>query len=432
LEQLRLLSNLETTTDKLLQIILVGQPELGEMLDSYELRQLGQRITLSCHLFPLTYEETKEYILHRIHIASQKPAVKFSRPAVRSIYMFSGGVPRLINIACDRMLLTAFGHGRHKITGSIAGKAIRELASRGSIRRYRPRRWKTVLLVFLLFGFAFTLLLLLRPDILKRVSQTGILGNVRIERIPVEKKETVSSPQTASLKAPTASREQGTEKSQPEEKPETFGNMLTGMNWQRSRQQALMNAVSLWNTRPEISQSLNSVENDHAFFRLSAKQNGFLIYRLEGDWEAIKNLNLPAVLEFYHPIGLFPVYLTLIKMGEGQVTLMRGQDILERKVSETHSYWSGVAYVPWRNFLDLKGIIPYKSTEDSIITLKILLRGLGFDDIEVNSDYDEQTKRAIRQIQEKHGLKVDGLVGGLTKIALYNEKKSFNIPHITN
>ena len=79
LEQLRLLSNLETTVDKLLQIILVGQPELGEMLDSHELRQLGQRITLSCHLVPLTYKETREYIKHRINIASQKAAPSLIR-----------------------------------------------------------------------------------------------------------------------------------------------------------------------------------------------------------------------------------------------------------------------------------------------------------------------------------------------------------------
>ena len=120
LEQLRLLSNLETDIYKLIQIILVGQPELGEMLDSYELRQLGQRITLSCHLFPLTYKETKGYIQHRINIATQKTGIRFSRAAFRFIYRYSGGIPRLINITCDRALLTAFGVGRHKITGNIA------------------------------------------------------------------------------------------------------------------------------------------------------------------------------------------------------------------------------------------------------------------------------------------------------------------------
>jgi general secretion pathway protein A len=135
LEQLRLLSNLETNTSKLLQIILVGQPELGEMLDSHDLRQLAQRITLSSHLTPLTKKETGKYIEHRLHVASQKPGVQFTRSAFRTIYKYSGGIPRLINIASDRALLTAFGLNKKKITGKIAKASIRELAGRGEMKR---------------------------------------------------------------------------------------------------------------------------------------------------------------------------------------------------------------------------------------------------------------------------------------------------------
>ena len=108
LEQLRLLSNLETNRDKLLQIILVGQPELSEILNSHALRQLGQRITLSYQLSPLTFTECKEYIHYRINIAAQKTAIKFDRSAYRQIYKYSKGIPRVINIVCDRALLTAF------------------------------------------------------------------------------------------------------------------------------------------------------------------------------------------------------------------------------------------------------------------------------------------------------------------------------------
>ncbi|MBW2711993.1 MAG: AAA family ATPase, partial [Deltaproteobacteria bacterium] len=89
LEQLRLLSNLETAKHKLLHIILVGQPELKKTLNSFELRQLSQRISLSCQIIPLNYKEVTEYIEHRISIASQKPGVKFTRAAYRSIYKYS-------------------------------------------------------------------------------------------------------------------------------------------------------------------------------------------------------------------------------------------------------------------------------------------------------------------------------------------------------
>ena len=89
----------------------MGQPELGALLASDDLRQLNQRITLSCHLIPLTLSETREYIRHRIHIASSKPGLEFTAGAYRSIFNYTGGVPRLINIACDRALQTHGGMG---------------------------------------------------------------------------------------------------------------------------------------------------------------------------------------------------------------------------------------------------------------------------------------------------------------------------------
>ncbi|MEJ2284109.1 MAG: AAA family ATPase, partial [Desulfobacterales bacterium] len=135
LEQLRLLSNLETSKEKLMQIILVGQPELSDILDSHDLRQLGQRITLRYHLTPLNFKETAEYIKYRINIAARKAGIRFDRSAVKQIYKYSGGIPRVINIACDRTLLTAFGLSQHKISGSIARASIKELKSRGAKRR---------------------------------------------------------------------------------------------------------------------------------------------------------------------------------------------------------------------------------------------------------------------------------------------------------
>ena len=144
LEQLRLLSNLETRKEKLLQIILVGQPELSDILDSHELRQLGQRITLRYHLSPLTPEESVEYIQYRIDIASQKSGLKFDRAAYRPIYKYSQGIPRVINIACDRVLLTAFGLNKYRITGKIARDSIEELKSRGVARKSALPGWKKI------------------------------------------------------------------------------------------------------------------------------------------------------------------------------------------------------------------------------------------------------------------------------------------------
>ncbi|MBW2252053.1 MAG: AAA family ATPase [Deltaproteobacteria bacterium] len=136
LEQIRLLSNLETTKHKLLQIVLVGQPELEERLDSRELRQLGQRITLSSQLIPLSYKEVIQYIQHRIGIASGKPSLKFAHAAYQAIYQYSSGIPRLINIVSDRALVTAYVLEQQKVTGNIVKSAIKELAGRSDIKRY--------------------------------------------------------------------------------------------------------------------------------------------------------------------------------------------------------------------------------------------------------------------------------------------------------
>lgn len=123
LESIRLLSNFETSKDKLLQILLVGQPELAERLNSPELRQLKQRVTLRYRLRNLSLNETGEYIGNRLKIAGGDPAV-FTFKAVEAIYVYSSGIPRVINVLCDNGLLTAFALGRKVVDTSI----IREVA----------------------------------------------------------------------------------------------------------------------------------------------------------------------------------------------------------------------------------------------------------------------------------------------------------------
>jgi len=136
LEQVRLLSNLETTRDKLLQIVLVGEPSLADMLGSQALRQLGQRVSVSYYIDPLTYEETCAYIYHRMSIASLGAQTHFEASALKRIYRFSGGIPRLINIACDKSLFTAHRHKHSYISEKIAKTAIMDLAGRSGRRRF--------------------------------------------------------------------------------------------------------------------------------------------------------------------------------------------------------------------------------------------------------------------------------------------------------
>ena len=118
LESVRLLSNFETPRDKLLQILLVGQPELAMRLDTPELRQLKQRVGLRYHLRPLSFVECSEYVGHRIEIAGGTPTV-FTPKALEAIHSYSGGTPRMVNILCDNGMLTAYASGKKRVDGSI-------------------------------------------------------------------------------------------------------------------------------------------------------------------------------------------------------------------------------------------------------------------------------------------------------------------------
>jgi type II secretory pathway predicted ATPase ExeA len=136
IEQIRLLSNLETNRDKLIQIVLVGQPVLNEMLNSFELRQIGQRISVSYCINPLTFFETQEYILYRLKIASQASLVEFDQSVYRHIFRFSGGIPRLINIACDKVLLTSYLCRQRRITEDTVKAALSELSGKADGDRW--------------------------------------------------------------------------------------------------------------------------------------------------------------------------------------------------------------------------------------------------------------------------------------------------------
>lgn len=127
LEQVRMLSNLETEKDKLFQIVLVGQPELRDKLNSLHLRQLRQRITVQYHILPLELDEIGQYINHRLNVAGSDGSIIFTDKAIDHIYRYSDGVPRLINIVCDRVLLAGYVLEKKKISHDIIIKCIREL-----------------------------------------------------------------------------------------------------------------------------------------------------------------------------------------------------------------------------------------------------------------------------------------------------------------
>jgi general secretion pathway protein A len=464
LEQLRLLSNLETTRDKLLHIILVGQPELEEKLNSYELRQLEQRISLTCRLIPLNLKEVQNYIQHRIRIASEKTDIRFDSAAYRSIYKYSRGVPRLINIVCDRALLTAFGLDQHKITKGIVGAAIKELTNRENAEGKGFGKWTKAILFFFILSLICVFLIFYR---------SGSYGNLKMLNGSEVKKPPSHSPGYTMYPVPApkslvpdekrpdagkqapVNRLPDPENSTPVPDPpnpkekenitesaaaaatepqpvRNLANILQTMNRISSRHAALSVALKLWHLEPEIKPNLDAIDDDWQYFRTAAGGQGLLMRRIHGSLNAVKKLNLPAILAMDSGQDRTPLYLVLIKTDRQHITLRGGtRDVsIELTPAELEPYWSGTAYIPWKNFLSMTGTIPIDAPKDSIITLKKLLRDIGFKKVELTPFYDDHTREAVMKIQRKYGLRVDGAVGSTTKIALYNEKKSLHRPYI--
>jgi general secretion pathway protein A len=156
LENLRMLSNLETTKDKLLQIVLCGQIELDYMLNLHQLRQLAQRIVVRAVISPLTPEESVEYIRHRLARAGCKRRIPFTKMAIKAIVRHARGIPRIINILCDNALITAFGYRQEKVTANIAKEVI---IDRKRKKGFAFPRWAVALLLLVLvvaFGLWFS------------------------------------------------------------------------------------------------------------------------------------------------------------------------------------------------------------------------------------------------------------------------------------
>lgn len=148
LQQVRLLTNLETSKNKLLHVILLGQPELNETLEKPHFRPLKQRISVRFDLRPLNLSETRDYIVHRIKKAGARSINIFDTGAIKEIYGYSRGIPRLINIICDNALLTGFSLDQNRIGKKIIRDVVKELE--GGKRKHKSKFWRIVILLFLL------------------------------------------------------------------------------------------------------------------------------------------------------------------------------------------------------------------------------------------------------------------------------------------
>ena len=402
LEQVRLISNLETERDKLIQIVLVGQPELRDLLSRTELRQLGQRIGVSYHLRPMNLADTRDYIAHRIEVAGRKDPNLFTTGAVHRIYRFSGGLPRLINLACDRALLLGYTRERTPITAGMAKTAIADLRlTAGAGFRLRP---------FLPAGLALLVVALVAAGLyaLTREQMTKPVEKPAPVAVPAALPAPVTQP--AALTVPTMARE------------------LAAMTEKENALAAFNVIAGIWHVAPA---TWASPQPDLP--EVLARERGLDTVRFTGNLGALLRFDSPAILELALPGITGRRYLALTGSDNGRYTIappVAGRTTLSGV--ELESIWSGRAYLPWKNHLDIAPGIKPGARGRAVSKLQELLQGAGLYRGPLTGVFDQPTIDTVRSFQKARGVEPDGAVGRQTLFLLYRTGTAFTNPSLVH
>jgi general secretion pathway protein A len=445
LEQIRMLSNLETERGKLLQIVLVGQPELRQQLARPELRQLNQRIALRYHLQPFNQQETEDYIKHRLVVAGSHGNVKFSRRALSSIYRLSDGIPRKINLLCDRAMLSAYVHGSSLIGHAYVRQAWGELEGHTGGRllpMVRPKpRHRSLIIQALMLGLALTVgggawlglnrakfpaLPVVVPGQMSETSaQASLVSSEAAVDASAEVQLTKSvatspdiSPRAAYTEVTSDSLRQGTSTSAEAEGPSIQGlTELSGFSLLGLPGEVLLRAL-LVEFRRDIQPRGTAAKTMLAHV---ASGFGLEMLPVHIDLNRLKQFRVACLLETYPSDTSEPTFLIVHAVSPGGVELTDASGEIRRlENAELGHSWYGQAYLFHRRGPELKQILSRGKQNPDVRTLQQRLKELGYMQTDPSGLFDDDTAGAVRRLQKDHALQVDGFAGPATKIVLYH------------
>ncbi len=397
LEQLRLLTNLETARQKLLQIILIGQPELRDVLAQNNLRQLAQRVTGRYHLEPLSVDETSQYISHRLRVAGAVAEV-FDDNARREVHRLSGGIPRLINVLCDRALLGAYSRETRTVDRTLVRQAAREVEGAPDAK---PQRW--------LQGIAAAAAIVLA--VATGYGIAALRGAETVSELPPEAAAIASAPIEESTALATVSQSTG----EPSEAPAPVAESgldagLTDGSYAASATAAIDGLLSLWGV---------DYQPDGDSGCRQAGRAGLACVAQDGSWGILKQLDRPAVLSLTDSQG--EAHDVLLQSLDGdRVGLTFGAATHYFSVAEVSSLWYGRYLILWRpESGSVRAIVP-GSRGAEVAWLRQSLAALGTLDADLadGDSYDNDLETAVRRFQRANRLKVDGLAGVQTQIVI--------------
>jgi len=387
LEQVRLLTNLETSQCKLLQIIMLGQPELKRKLSQPELRQLAQRITARYHLSPLSKKEIGPYVNHRLSVAGAHREL-FSSSLMGRLFSMSSGIPRLINVICDRALLGTYVQRKERVDKDTLLKAAREVFGEGKVQR-RPRK----MLRWVLVGFLFTGILAALAAYYYdyQMQPLAILTSKPVQQAGVSK--LAIEPQRLSL-----------------------ANWLADGQIHCSKEMAYISLLERWNITYRL-------ESGSACEQAQAQGLGCL--DSQGSFSSILHLNRPAMLKFSDEQGR-EFYATVTELKGQTATMVVGTETRIVDVKEIEQRWLGDYTLLWKMPPDYKGpllpgqkgkVVQWLDKQLSLIQGRTTRS-------RKNPVYNDTLVKEVKKFQLAKGLVSDGVVGPQTIIHLNTEAGS--------
>ncbi len=400
LEQLRLLTNLETTKTKLLRIILVGQPELKELLQRQDLRQLNQRITARYHLLPLSLYETRAYIRHRLSI-SQGDVYVFRESAIKRIYQITKGIPRLINLLCDRSLLGAYASHVYKVNTNIVNHAALEIIPENPLNT----RFTRTAVFTVIIGILATSAYLYKTNSKVEIAPVPLTQQQNVAKASEPKQLSDSHILVDSSKKIAA---------------DSFTDWLS--NPANTLDNVLKYTLARWGKTNQSNQKVDCT---------SIKVTGLRCEIGKASWKELLKLNKPVILEFVLD-DTSKHHVLFTGFSEHQTIVHFDPDV-KFSVADILKYWEGYYLTLQAPELKAVKIIAYEQNSENVLWLRYVLNSFDGQSTQVDRPlyYDENLLKRVQSYQHAQHLGEDGKVGPSTLISLKNYAQKLEYSHLT-
>ncbi|MDH0449651.1 AAA family ATPase [Shewanella sp. GD04112] len=405
LEQLRLLTNLETDTKKLLQVILIGQPELQLLLKRQELRQLAQRITARYHLLPLNEDEIALYVLHRLQVAGRFEPL-FTRKAIKVLHKYSGGIPRLINLLCERALMAGYAQSKVPIDHHMVRQAAAEVLGEEEPQQNKLL-WPSAIAAALVVAFGVSYWLFTESPAVANVANSPVTQVSQTTPAATQAATQANSIQPEQTLAATQSATVASEPQTLAAPDPSVRVLQEAIKQSRSIDTAFAGLFNVWGKVP--FKGLTACQ--------SALEQGLSCYQQQGNWMSLTRLNYPAVVylvddnqqDFYGAVVAVDADQLLMQLGEQQLWVDRAW---------FNQHFSGTFEILWQapNLPMLE--ISQKSSPGQLQWLENALAHVANRPSRRVSQFDLKLENDLKAFQSQHGLKADGIAGNQTLVRL--------------